>query len=786
MSSRRLLASLVLLGSLWFVGCGGGGSNSQPPPAPPPPPPPAAPKIAYPSTAYSFSVNVAAQTIPASSTGGAVVSWSAMPSLPAGLTLDATDGSISGTPTVATALATYVVTATNSGGHSSFNLSLAVGPAPILDVGHTNGLALMRFNGSALLSLDGRSPAAPPGASLGHWVLQDYASGSILASGDLAACSNPFNCNDITVLNAYGVHYPTVDLAGNTMVDPIPGGASTTCCAGHAPGGVEIREASTGQVLATIAGQFWWYQLAADGSYLVTASDTSLTAYSRSGQKLFSLPGLYRTATVFSTSTTVEVAFLNCPGNPPMCPGKSGTNVIETIPVASGSPSATAPFQGTFYAWFQDGARFLTTLGSTVYTYSAAGAQVDSAVVAPFRLAGTAPGSWWWTLSNSTGLSVYKVGSGATPAFTLPQAPATIVSSGPTLGAFAGGDDPNNQLTVIDLSGATPVSAAYTTPTGGLGAYAASSAALWVAGDMNGVVIDGASLGGQPRYLTLGAVQSIAAGSSFYSVATASGQIRYFDAGTNTLAGTINFPTSALAASSDGTVIAAKLAFFSYFSGPPPTGSVNIYSLPSAAQINSFPFSFGFAPAISLSASGTVLGQVTCNYSGCIGAANAVTGGATLWSDTTGKLDRARLSPDGTLVATSTQRFSTPSPVTSIYQNGVLGTSAPGWIVGWLDNTTLLVDNYQVSATPPNDTVYLGNIVYSAAGTVISKPSLPETLDYTVITSDAVYSPSKNIIYSLTTSAPAWMSASRSSGIGAASASQVVFTSATLVLAQPH
>jgi hypothetical protein len=714
-----------------------------------------------------------------------------MPALPAGLTLDAADGSISGTPTVATPLTTYVVTATNSGGHSSFNLSLAVGPAPVLDVGHTDGLALMRFNGSALLSLDAPSPAAPFSASSGHWLLQDYASGTTLASGDLAACSNPFNCHDNTVQNVNGTaYYPAVNLAGNTMVDPIPDGTFATCCAVRslsAPSGVEIREASTGQVLATIAGQFWWYQLAADGSYLVTASDTSLTAYSRSGQKLFSLPGLYRTATVFSTASAIQVAFRNCPANPPVCPGKSGTKVIETIPVASGVPSATAAFQGTFYAWFQDGARFLTTLGSTVYTYSAAGAQVDSTLVPPFVLGGTAQGPWWWTWGGSlSGLNVYKVGASATPAFTLPQSPTGINSSGPTLGVLADGGSPNSQLTVIDLSGATPVSATYTTPTGGLSAYAAASATAWAAGDTNGVVIDGASLGAQPRYLTLGAVQSIAAGSSFYSVATASGQIRYFDAGTNTLAGTIDFPSSALAASSDGTVLAAVTAFFSYFSGPPPTGSVNVYSLPTAAPINSFPFSFGFVPAISLSASGNVLAQVTCSGSGCIGVANAVTGGATLWSDTTGKLDRARLSPDGTLVAASTQRFSTPNPVTSIYQSGVLGRSAPGWIVGWLDDTTFLVDNYQVSATPPNDTVYLGNIIYSASGSVISKPSLPEALDYTVITSDAVYSPSKNVIYSLATSGPAWMSGSRSSGIGAASASQVVFTSDTLVLAQPH
>jgi hypothetical protein len=144
------------------------------------------------------------------------------------------------------------------------------------------------------------------------------------------------------------------------------------------------------------------------------------------------------------------------------------------------------------------------------------------------------------------------------------------------------------------------------------------------------------------------------------------------------------------------------------------------------------------------------------------------------------------LSPDGTLVAASTERFSSPNPITSIYKNGVLTTSVPGWIVGWLDNTRFLVDNYQVSVVPPANTSYLGNIVYSSQGSALSTPALPEAPDFRVISADAVYSPAMNTIYSVTTSAPIWVSGNSSTGLGDASGSQVVFTSGTLVLAQPH
>jgi hypothetical protein len=648
----------------------------------------------------------------------------------------------------------------------------------------------MRFNGSALVSLDARPPGGSIYESLGHWVLQDYASAAIHASGDLPACSNQFNCNDQCFATScsystttYYLFYPLVDLAGDTMIGPLPGGQITyaTGQVVSAPSGVEIRQASTGQVLATIPGQFWWYQLAADGSYVITASDTSLTAYTTAGHKLFSVPGMYRTALAFSAPNAIQIAFLSCPGNPAVCPSPGGTKVIETIPLATGTPSATAPFQGTFYAWFQDGARFLTTLGSTVFAYSSAGVQLASTPLQPLQHFGTAQGPWWWA-DGGGGLNVYKVGGGAPTAFSVY---GEIVSSGPTLGVIPPNSGAGNQVTVIDLSGATPVSATHTTPTGDVTAYAAASATTWLAGDLNGVVVDGTSLAGTTRFLTLGAVQSIAAGSAYFSVATSSGQILSFNAGTNAAAGTIDFASRTLATSADGSVLATATGYF-LFDQVPSNANVNIYSVPTGAPINSFTYSSSAGPAISLSGSGSVLSQVPSNNPACAAQAVAVTGGGPLWCDTTGNIDKAQLSPDGTLVAASTERFSSPNPITSIYKNGVLTTSVPGWIAGWLDNTRFLVDNYQVSVVPPANTVYLGNIVYSSQGSALSTPALPEAPDSRVISADAVYSPTMNTIYSVTTSAPIWMSGNSSTGLGDASGSQVVFTSGTLVLSQPH
>jgi hypothetical protein len=61
---------------------------------------------------------------------GTVTSFSVSPALPAGLALNTSTGRISGTPSAATATANYVITATNSGGSTTFSLTITVTAAP--------------------------------------------------------------------------------------------------------------------------------------------------------------------------------------------------------------------------------------------------------------------------------------------------------------------------------------------------------------------------------------------------------------------------------------------------------------------------------------------------------------------------------------------------------------------------------------------------------------------------------------------------------------------------------
>jgi hypothetical protein len=83
------------------------------------------PAISY-STPNTFTVNTAIIALSPTNTGGKAVSYAVSPSLPAGLSIDPSNGVISGTPTTVKAMATYTVTATNSGGSSTFDVVVTV------------------------------------------------------------------------------------------------------------------------------------------------------------------------------------------------------------------------------------------------------------------------------------------------------------------------------------------------------------------------------------------------------------------------------------------------------------------------------------------------------------------------------------------------------------------------------------------------------------------------------------------------------------------------------------
>ena len=134
----------------------------------------AAPAIAYGSGAYTFTKGTSIAIPAPQSSGGAVVTWSLSPTLPAGLAFNTTDGSFSGSPTALLAATAYTVTATNTGGSTQATLTLTVNDAaPAIAYGSgaytfTMGVpigTLLPQNSGGAVVIWTLSPALPSGLS---------------------------------------------------------------------------------------------------------------------------------------------------------------------------------------------------------------------------------------------------------------------------------------------------------------------------------------------------------------------------------------------------------------------------------------------------------------------------------------------------------------------------------------------------------------------------------------------------------------------------------------------
>jgi hypothetical protein len=296
----------------------------------------------------------------------------------------------------------------------------------------------------------------------------------------------------------------------------------------------------------------------------------------------------------------------------------------------------------------------------------------------------------------------------------------------------------------------------------------------------------------------LGRRWSMAGSTSLVAFATANGTISYYSPSSTSITpiGTINFSSSKIALSSDGTVLVAQA---NTNDGPSETDrTLKVFSLPSGNLTYSIPYQY--APGnqtlldFSLSGSGTMTGLVTAtvntpsipntplpltNYTRQV---VPTTGGATVWSDLPPNSNNGiNLSPDGTLIAVSVGT-KTDNPTTNIYINGMLTTASTGYAVGWIDNNQLLINNY-----PPlpdgGPGTYSNASIISATGSILSATvSLPELLTFQPVNSSSLYSPALNTIFALPSGNTLYTSSTPVTGPAAVVGSNVVFTSGTRIV----
>jgi hypothetical protein len=455
--AERLSASSILLtiAALLLAACGGGGAGNGADPAPTPASTPApTPAIAAPTgLSYPSPQNypVGAAITPLSpNVTGTVTAYSVAPSLPSGLSIDAVTGQISGTPAIV-ATSAVTITALNSSGSTTFQLTINVQPPPPPSalsypgpVAATIGQPITPLNPTVIgtVSAFTVSPALPSGLQL------NSTTGQISGTPAVVAAAANYT---ITAANAQGSTSFTLSLTVRlappsnlsyrspvvyplgeaiTPLDPSVTGTVTNYAVSPAlPAGLALNPVS-GKITGTPAAA------TATANYVITASNAGgSTNFTLSLQVSLLAPR----ALSYAGPVRLAVGVAMTPLDPSVVGVVSSYLVSPALPAALALNGSTGRISGT-PSLLAAAADYVITAtnasGSTTYTLSIT---IAAAAVSPARISrlvavGT-PVTIALAVSSATlpsGATIYSTASTPSNVFATAVS-ATTVSGGHVL-----------------------------------------------------------------------------------------------------------------------------------------------------------------------------------------------------------------------------------------------------------------------------------------------------------------------------------------------------------------
>ena len=306
--------------------------------------------------------------------GGITGDFMISPPAPPGLKIDPDLGNIYGVPTAPAPTTIYTVTAASAEGRVTTTVRFTV-----RDVIPSISYNPNSWNLTQNAPLPGNITPSNSGGVVVTWSIDrplpggltfDTSNGTI--SGTPTASSPQANylvsatnsggsssaTLTITVQAASGSGGAKINAGAHTAGADFFGAAGKTAIV---QSGDWLMLSGSGVPLANIempAATGWW-QLAADGSYVVTATDAQLTAWSTTGAVLFTRKANYIDSSVFAAAGELRIGA-----------GPAGDHVIETIAVPAGLARLSPPIPGMFLAWNEDGEGFAAGTGEEVTLYT--------------------------------------------------------------------------------------------------------------------------------------------------------------------------------------------------------------------------------------------------------------------------------------------------------------------------------------------------------------------------------------------------------------------------------
>ncbi|KYF74866.1 hypothetical protein BE17_50785 [Sorangium cellulosum] len=474
----------------------------------------------------------------------------------------------------------------------------------------------------------------------------------------------------------------------------------------------DLRSAVDGSLLATVSAEYDRVGLASDGSYAWTLDNyRDLTIWSPSGAEVLSTT-VSRPGPLHAAPDAVRIAQQGI-----------GALPIEVVPV-DGSPQTLTPaFSGAFHGWSADGARFLTTAGTTVRVYSKAGVQ-ESIVYLPTTEGLSSTGDYLWTFQGRIPgypLKVYRIGGGDIPVAEYAYSSATTVV--PTERAIAVIDYARSKFEVIDLGGAEIKRTEHTIARETTSLAHIDGGLRWAVTAQGNTIAQKGTLADPDATATFGCGPSILDGSAsgHVAIAAASGVAVIYDTADLDAGPTmsLSLKSSHVELSADGRLLVAHDAISS------PDSDLRVISLTDGAVLG-LPDVGGSLIDFSLSAGGTTLGRIYYPPAGTPGSGPRIVSdlsGETVFFQSNGPGQLPVISPDGQHFLLADKGPGGGCGFTQFYEEGVLVNVVPGCAIGWVDDARALVQTYRRNASDQWE--YEASTLYDPTGNVVSTPALP-------------------------------------------------------------